>query len=171
MTVTREDVLAIRDAVAKDPHLTPADVVQGVRTLVHARLMDERPMPHQLPPPDTGKSDEDFQAATAQLSKIRDDAAREAGYAKLHHEHVRQRAARAVRAKAGVSVEDQIRFEEARASNTLPTTVQDAHHFVQYEHGKNLWDETNALVASALTPLPPPAAAAAASDPAKKAVA
>jgi hypothetical protein len=155
MTVTSADILAIRDELAKDPKLTPAEVVRGTRTLVHARLMDERPMPHLLPEPDPGKSDADFQKAAEDAMSIRDDNERVAKLSELHSAHVRHRAEREVRARAGVPLEDEIRYQSARVSRTptgervIPVTIKDAHHFVQYEHGKALWEDTDRLVAQA----------------------
>ena len=149
MPVTVKEILALRDQVkASDSELTPAEILKGVRTLVHDRLQQETPPPFPLPDPSAGKSDAEYQAAYAKALRIRDAAPREAELRRLHHEHVRHHAERVVKARQSVPIETVMEFE-ARRQELRPQGVNDPHHYAQREHGIKLWEQTDKLVADA----------------------
>lgn len=129
---------------ASDPELTPAEIVQGVRTLVHERLQDAQPVLYRLEAPEPGKTRQDYAAAEEKALKIKDATARLAELSRLHNEERDHRAERVAKAKASVPAHIHVAFEKAR-----PAGVRDAHHYAQYLHGIDLWDQTNAIVAEA----------------------
>lgn len=138
MTVSREEVLAIRDRLKADPYLSPADVVRGMRTEVHALLQIEMPPPFPLPEAAKGKSDADF---LARLGGARSDAEAKA----IHDEHVTHYAERVAAMQASVPVEVHVAYQRERSK--WPG-IRDAHHFAQAKHQSELWKQADALVAS-----------------------
>ena len=139
MTITSAEILGMRDALrASDPSLTPAQVVQGVRTLVHERLQAENPAPYQLPAPAPGKSRADF---LAKLAEAKTDAEKKA----LHVWEMNSLAERKAEMHAAVDKFTQVAFQRER-----PPGIRDAHHYAQMVHGRGLWEQTDQLVASAL---------------------
>jgi hypothetical protein len=122
---------------ASDPSLTPAQLVQGVRTLVHEALKAESPPPYPLPEPAKGKTREDF---TKALFTATPEVARQ-----LHEDAFRDLAERKTLMHASVPIDVQMEFQRNR-----PVGIRDAHHYAQMLHGKGLWEHGDALVAAAL---------------------
>jgi hypothetical protein len=138
MPISKAEIVAIRDQLKKDdPALTPAQVLQGVRTLVHSRLQGEKPPPYPLPPAPPGKDSIDFLKAL--------DGATTAEQRRLHDEAVGILAERKAAMHASVPKDVQIAFHRER-----PPGINDPHHYAQMLHGKALWEETDKLVGDAL---------------------
>lgn len=138
MPISKAGIVALRDQLQKDdPSLTPAQVLQGVRTLVHSKLQEDKPPPYPLPPAPKGKDSLDFLTALG--------SATPAEQRRLHEEAVGILAERKAAMHASVPKEVQIAFHRER-----PPGINDPHHFAQMLHGKALWEETDKLVADAL---------------------
>jgi hexokinase len=139
MPVTTAEILAMRDALAaEDPTLTPAKVVQGVRTLVHARLQIDKPFPCPLPPPDKGRTREDYDNAYKA-------AATDEERQQIHDDEMMHYVARRAAMQASVPVSAHHAYQKA----AKPPGIRDAHHYMQFLHGKALWEEADKLVADA----------------------
>jgi hypothetical protein len=138
MPISKAGIVALRDQLQKDdPSLTPAQVLQGVRTLVHSKLQEDKPPPYPLPPAPKGKDSLDFLTALGNATP--------AEQRRLHDEAVGILAERKAAMHASVPKEVQIAFHKER-----PPGINDPHHYAQMLHGKALWEETDKLVADAL---------------------
>ena len=119
-TVTKADVVRVH-AEEVSRGKSPEDARAGTRTVIQAMLHLQLPSPCSDVP-------------TALVGKLSLDPA-ERACVKSHQ-------------LAQVTTEDMIASEKARSG--VDGTHRDAHHFMQKEHQKNLWVETDRLVTEAL---------------------
>ena len=141
-TITTSQVLSIHAGLSKDTSLTPAEVVQGTRTLVHEELQKQSPPPFPLPPADTGKTHEDF---AARFRAAASDRERDA----VHYAEKVHLAERKAKMMQAVPPETHVAFHAAKGT-PAGYGIRDAHHWAQKEHGRLLWEEADRLVALAL---------------------
>jgi hypothetical protein len=142
-----EDVKRIRNEVAADdPTLTPAQIVQGTRTRVHAQLQIEQPVPYPLPPAAPGKSTAEFAARYKGAVKA---SAGDAALQAIHDEERTHLAERKAAMFATLPPSVGVDFQRARASDPSARLCRDAHHYAQMCHGRSLWEQTDKLVAEA----------------------
>lgn len=158
--MTPTDVQKIAAEVREDKALTPAQVLQGVRTLVHAQLQLEQPVPHPLPQPTKGwkisipsslshqeASDMSHQSYFDAYKVATSDAERNA----IHQDQKIDLASRRADQQASVPKETHVAFQLWRASDEgrQHPFVQTAIHFAQFNHGRALWIEADKLVVEA----------------------
>lgn len=140
MPISPENIVAMRDALAaSDPTLTPAQLLQGVRTLVHVALQVDSTPPYPLPPAPKGKARADFIKALRGASAF--------DQKRLHDEEGVILAQRKAAMHASVPAEVHVAFQRER-----PPGIRDPHHYAQWLHGKALWAEANKLVVAAGIP-------------------
>jgi hypothetical protein len=147
-TPTRADVLKMREdvlaaAAKRREKLTPAQVLQGVRTLVHEQLQEADPMPYLVPAADAGMSHEDFLAAQQSTADPGEQR-------RLHDDEVRHMAERRVRMRMAVPESVHLDFEQARLAEPEKWRhIRDAHHWVQMKHTSAQWEQAFQIVAEA----------------------
>ena len=102
----------------------PKDAFMGLRTEVHEALQAQLPPPYSDHPAHLPKED-GRKFTAAEQAEI--------------HEFMR----------SSVTDAEIIAFDRARAKDRDHRLTQDAHHFVQKEHGKALWAEADRLIKAA----------------------
>lgn len=137
--MTPDDVKRIRNEVTSDdPRLTGAEIVQGVRARVHAQLRAENPAPLQLPPPDPGQEHE---AYVASYKAAVDKGASERELAEIHRSEKQHLADRTFEMVHSLTAEHHSLFSQWKMTpeGRAHPWVADAHHWLQFQHGRQLW--------------------------------
>jgi hypothetical protein len=142
--MTPADVLKISADVRKDTALTPAQVLMGIRTLVHAQLQLEKPPPYCLPDAATGKDHESY-------VKRFNAAASDAERTSIHNEEKFHLAERKAAMLSAIPASAHLAFQQWKVTDLgrAHNGVTDVHHWAQMQHGKALWEEADKLVAEA----------------------
>jgi len=121
MTIMVKEIQEIYQAGLKKG-LTAEEALRETRTLVHAKLQLDNPPPYSDHP--------------GHLPKDRPG--------KFSHSEMKE-----IHAHQHAQVTDEERLASEKAREGIDGNHVNAHHYVQKEHGKSLWKETDRLVQSA----------------------